>query len=74
MQPLDAFMLHRATSDYGNITTLSESPLRAGVLAVGTDDGLVQVTRDDGGTWQIGRHLRSRARADLRQPGTLVAS
>ncbi len=51
VQPLDAFMLHRATSDYGNITALSESPLQAGVLAVGTDDGLVQITRDDGATW-----------------------
>jgi photosystem II stability/assembly factor-like uncharacterized protein len=51
VQPLDAFMLHRATSDYGNITSLSESPLRAGLLAVGTDDGLVQITRDDGESW-----------------------
>jgi len=33
------------------ITTLSESPIRAGVLWVGTDDGKVQVTQDDGGHW-----------------------
>jgi hypothetical protein len=52
VQPLDAFMLHRATSDYGNITSLSESPLSAGLLAVGTDDGLIHITRDDGGSWQ----------------------
>ncbi|MFC1660747.1 glycosyl hydrolase [Gemmatimonadota bacterium] len=52
VQPLDAFMLHRATSDYGNITSLSESPLKAGLLAVGTDDGLVHITHDDGGSWQ----------------------
>jgi photosystem II stability/assembly factor-like uncharacterized protein len=51
VQPLDAFMLHRATSDYGNITSLAESPLRAGLLAAGTDDGLIQITRDDGGSW-----------------------
>jgi hypothetical protein len=44
-------MLHRATSDYGNITTFSESPRRQGLLAVGTDDGMVQVTQDDGGSW-----------------------
>jgi hypothetical protein len=48
VQPLDAFMLHRATSDYGNITSLSESPRKQGLLAVGTDDGMIQVTRDDG--------------------------
>src|SRR5262249_22511015 len=29
----------------------SESPLRAGVLAVGTDDGVIQLTQDDGNTW-----------------------
>ncbi len=51
VQPLDAFMLHRATSDYGNITTFSESLLRQGLLAVGTDDGMIHVTRDDGGSW-----------------------
>jgi photosystem II stability/assembly factor-like uncharacterized protein len=43
--------LHESTADYSNISTLVESPRRAGLLAVGTDDGLVQVTRDDGGTW-----------------------
>ena len=56
VQPLDAFMLHRATSDYGTITSVSESPLKPGLLAVGTDDGLVQITRDDGGSWQTGGH------------------
>jgi photosystem II stability/assembly factor-like uncharacterized protein len=52
VQPRDAFMLHRATSDYGTITSLSESPRQVGQLAVGTDDGRVHVTRDDGGSWQ----------------------
>ena len=51
VQPRDAFMLHRATSDYGNITTLSESKLRSRLLAVGTDDGLIHVTRNDGQDW-----------------------
>jgi photosystem II stability/assembly factor-like uncharacterized protein len=37
--PRDAIALHAGTADYGQISTLSESPLRAGVLAVGTDDG-----------------------------------
>lgn len=39
-------------SDYGTITTIAESPLQAGVLYVGTDDGQVQVTRDGGKSWQ----------------------
>jgi photosystem II stability/assembly factor-like uncharacterized protein len=33
------------------IITISESPLRPGLLWVGTDDGHVQVTRDGGTTW-----------------------
>jgi hypothetical protein len=43
--------LHEGTAMFSNITTLSESPLRAGVLVAGTDDGNIQVTRDDGKTW-----------------------
>jgi photosystem II stability/assembly factor-like uncharacterized protein len=34
------------------ILTVSESPLKKGVLWVGTDDGLVQVTRDGGANWE----------------------
>ena len=33
------------------ILTIAESPLRQGVLWVGTDDGQVQLTRDGGATW-----------------------
>jgi photosystem II stability/assembly factor-like uncharacterized protein len=40
-----------AMSKYATTTAIAESPLRAGTLAVGTDDGLVQVTSDGGGTW-----------------------
>ena len=36
---------------FGTITTLAESPLRAGVLWAGTDDGNLQVSRDGGTTW-----------------------
>jgi hypothetical protein len=37
---------------YATITTISESPVRAGVIWVGTDDGKVQVTDAGGGTWR----------------------
>lgn len=33
------------------ITTISESPLKPGMLYVGTDDGKVQASKDDGATW-----------------------
>ncbi len=36
---------------YGTIYALSESPVERGVMWAGTDDGLVQVTRDAGQTW-----------------------
>ncbi|HTM24859.1 MAG TPA: hypothetical protein VL225_06680 [Vicinamibacterales bacterium] len=36
---------------YCTITTISESPLRAGVIWVGTDDGKVQLTQNNGGAW-----------------------
>jgi photosystem II stability/assembly factor-like uncharacterized protein len=36
---------------YGTIFTISESPVQAGVLWVGTDDGNVQVSRDGGQNW-----------------------
>jgi photosystem II stability/assembly factor-like uncharacterized protein len=37
---------------YDTVFTLAESPLQKGLLWAGTDDGLIQVTRDDGQTWQ----------------------
>ncbi len=36
---------------YATITALDESPLRAGKLFAGTDDGRVWMTEDDGGSW-----------------------
>ena len=36
---------------YDTIFTVSESPLTAGVIWVGTDDGRVQLTRDGGKNW-----------------------
>jgi photosystem II stability/assembly factor-like uncharacterized protein len=36
---------------YHTIFTISESPLRAGLIYVGSDDGKVHVTRDRGGKW-----------------------
>ena len=37
---------------YGTIFTAMESPVEKGVIWVGSDDGLVHVTRDDGKNWQ----------------------
>jgi photosystem II stability/assembly factor-like uncharacterized protein len=39
------------TNRFGVVYTISPSPLSATTVWVGTDDGLIQVTRDDGKTW-----------------------
>ena len=36
---------------YCTITSISESPLKAGTIWVGTDDGKVQLTQNHGGAW-----------------------
>jgi photosystem II stability/assembly factor-like uncharacterized protein len=41
-----------AMSQFGNITSISESPLQEGLIYVGTDDGLIQVTEDGGKNWR----------------------
>ncbi|HEX9565741.1 MAG TPA: hypothetical protein VF981_17300 [Gemmatimonadaceae bacterium] len=37
---------------YGTIVSLNESPVRAGILFAGTDDGKVWISRNDGGQWE----------------------
>jgi photosystem II stability/assembly factor-like uncharacterized protein len=39
------------TEYYDTIFALAESPVTRGLLWVGTDDGLIQITRDEGKTW-----------------------
>ena len=41
-----------STSLYGNIVSLSESTKVEGLLYVGTDDGLIQVSEDGGANWR----------------------
>ena len=36
---------------YGTLTTIEESPLKFGLLYVGSDDGLVHISQDGGYTW-----------------------
>jgi photosystem II stability/assembly factor-like uncharacterized protein len=38
---------------FGTITTIAESPLRFGLLYVGTDDGNIQITKDAGASWTL---------------------
>ncbi|NNL15400.1 MAG: glycosyl hydrolase [Flavobacteriaceae bacterium] len=36
---------------YGTLTTISESPFQFGLIYTGSDDGLVHVTKNSGGSW-----------------------
>lgn len=49
---VDAVSKNASTSWYGNIVSLAESPLQQGLIYVGTDDGLIQVTEDGGANWR----------------------
>lgn len=64
---------------YGTVTTISESPVKPGLIYVGTDDGNVQVTRDDGINWtKISGELPdkwvSRVAASQHELGTVYVS
>ena len=70
-----------AMSQYGNITSISESPLVEGLLYVGTDDGLIQVSEDGGESWRkVERFFDvpkeafvNDIKADLHDPDTVYA-
>jgi photosystem II stability/assembly factor-like uncharacterized protein len=52
VQSYDAVWDFLAMSEYGTITSLSESPVTDGLMWAATDDGLIQVTEDGGATWR----------------------
>ena len=71
-----------AMSNYNTITSLSESPLRAGLIYAGTDDGFIQVTNNGGEQWskipvtRLGLPSRSFVndiKADLHDENTVYA-
>lgn len=82
IQPADAVAKSNSTSFYGNIVSLSESPRIEGLLYVGTDDGLIQVSEDGGRNWRkietfpevSDRTYVSCIRASLHDADTVYAS
>jgi photosystem II stability/assembly factor-like uncharacterized protein len=50
--PTDSVAFNQATTTLSTITAVDESPLLDGLLYVGTDDGLVQITEDGGKEWR----------------------
>ena len=50
--PADSIARNTSTTPLSNVVSIDESPLLEGLLYVGTDDGLVQVTEDGGKNWR----------------------
>ena len=49
---IDAVAKNASTAFFGNGSALAESPKKEGLIYVGTDDGLIQVTEDGGKNWR----------------------
>ena len=49
---IDAVAKNASTAFFGNASALAESPKKEGLIYVGTDDGLLQITEDGGKNWR----------------------
>lgn len=49
---IDAVAKNASTAFYGNASALAESQKKEGLIYVGTDDGLIQITEDGGKNWR----------------------
>lgn len=64
----------------GTVVALAESPLNQGLLWAGTDDGLIQLTQDDGKTWvnvtppSLSGYYVASLEASHTDPGTAFAA
>ena len=52
IQSPDAIAKNQSTALYGNASTISESPKKEGLIYIGTDDGLIQVTENGGQSYR----------------------
>lgn len=55
---VDTIAKNASTSMYGAIIALNESPVKEGLIYVGTDDGLISVTEDGGENWRTEKSFR----------------
>jgi photosystem II stability/assembly factor-like uncharacterized protein len=69
---VDAIAKNTATSMYGSIIALDESPLVEGLLFAGTDDGLIHVSDDGGANWE--RHESFRGVPEMSLVEDIIAS
>ncbi|MEQ8925427.1 MAG: glycosyl hydrolase [Fulvivirga sp.] len=54
---VDALYDNGAMSKFATLTSISESPITKGLIYTGSDDGLIQVSEDDGQSWRKAQNL-----------------
>ena len=54
---VDAVSKNVSTTLFGTIVNIAESPVKEGVLFVGTDDGRIQISEDGGAHWRAIDHF-----------------
>jgi photosystem II stability/assembly factor-like uncharacterized protein len=52
VQSMDAVAKNQSTAFFGNASAIDESPKKDGLIYIGTDDGLLQITEDGGKNWR----------------------
>ncbi|MEO6222897.1 MAG: hypothetical protein ABIP90_06575, partial [Vicinamibacterales bacterium] len=52
MWSTDSIAYRESTTNLSTIVAIEESPIQPGLLYVGTDDGLLQISEDDGKAWR----------------------
>ena len=52
VQSIDAVAKNQSTAFWGNASAIDESPKKDGLIYIGTDDGLLQITEDGGKNWR----------------------
>ena len=52
IQSMDAVAKNQSTAFFGNASAIDESPKKDGLIYIGTDDGLLQITEDGGRNWR----------------------
>lgn len=57
IQSPEAVAKNASTSIYGNIVSLAESPKKQGLIYVGSDDGQISISEDDGQNWRSLTHF-----------------
>lgn len=69
---VDAIAKNDSTSIFGAAIALSESPVVEGLIYVGTDDGVISVTEDNGANWR--RSETTRGVPDMTLVEDIIAS